>query len=71
MEIFTPPALARMPGAAVVDRHDGTRHVVDHVEHAPGQDYLICWADGSRMFAGPRHPFLQEQTGAAAEAAGR
>ena len=60
-EIFTPAALARMPGAHVVDRCDGTHHVVDHVEHPPGQEYLIFFADGTRMFAGARHPFTRDQ----------
>ena len=60
-EIFTPAALARMPGAHVVDRCDGSHHVVGHVEHPPGQEYLIFFADGTRMFAGGRHPFVREQ----------
>jgi len=59
-EIFLPPALARMPGAHVVDRADGTRHVVDHVTHAPGDDYLIWWQGGGVTSAGARHPFRLE-----------
>ncbi len=61
-EIFTPPALARMRGARVVDRCDGSHHVVDHVDHTAGQDWVIYWRDGSRTFAGPRHPFVEENT---------
>jgi hypothetical protein len=49
-----------MPGARVVDRLNGTAHVVAHVDHPPGGDYLIHWTDGGVTFAGARHPFLQE-----------
>lgn len=59
-EILTPPALARTPGLAVTDRLDGTRHVVDHVDHPRGHDYAIHWVGGGVTFAGARHPFLQE-----------
>lgn len=61
-EIFTPPALARMPGAHVVDRADGTRHIVHHVEHPVGADYVIHWAGDGTTFAGARHPFTLETT---------
>ena len=61
-EILTPPALARMPGAHVIDRLDGTRHVVHHVDHPAGPEWFIHWADGGMTCAGARHPFIQETT---------
>lgn len=60
-EILLPAALARMPGARVIDRLNGTAHVVGHVDHPAGGEYVIHWADGSVTWAGARHPFLQEQ----------
>lgn len=59
-EIVGPAALARMPGAHVVDRADGTAHVVGHVDHPAGGEYLIHWQGGGVTFAGARHPFRLE-----------